>query len=340
MNEMNRRYIEFETLLFDLFEHLQFKAQHTLLDTFDLKISRDDQKYIIEIKLYRTQRALMPLVMESAIRLVEVSKSHPEYKPILITSCSLTFEQRQTLTASKEIDVIDREDLIALTSQFPHLQEHLYSLLEISPDCIPEQPAPHIQDLLPLKEISRRLPRRTRQSKAVKLKEKINSLPTGKNAWRDYEKLCIEIIKYLFEKSLDGWHEQLTTEDDLNRYDYVCRVKPSTGFWEFILESLNSRYVIFEFKNHENPIKQGQILTTEKYLSERALRKVAIVISRSPPSESAKRMAQGAMRESGKLIIMLSDEDIINMLELREIGSDASDYLFSIVDDFLLKLPR
>ena len=51
-------------------------------------------------------------------------------------------------------------------------------------------------------------------------------------------------------------------------------------------------------------------------------------------------MSQGAMRESGKLLITLSDEQVIEMLNKKDNGSDPSDYLFGIVDNFLLTLPR
>ena len=59
---------------------------------------------------------------------------------------------------------------------------------------------------------------------------------------------------------------------------------------------LNTRYVLFEFKNYTGEIKQGQILTTEKYLLEKGLRRVAIIITRVGADKNAITMAQGAMR--------------------------------------------
>ncbi|KZX67390.1 hypothetical protein A3724_11155 [Alcanivorax sp. HI0033] len=80
-----------------------------------------------------------------------------------------------------------------------------------------------------------------------------------------------------------------------------------TEFWSFLVEHLNSRYIIFEFKNYVGKIKQGQVLTTEKYLLERGLRKVAIILTRAGADKNALKMMQGAMREHGKLMLAVDD---------------------------------
>lgn len=168
----------------------------------------------------------------------------------------------------------------------------------------------------------------------------LQSLKRGKVSWSDYEKLCDKILKYLFPNDLHGWHTQKRTDDGLNRFDYVCRIKPATDFWSFLIDHLNSRYIIFEFKNYTGKIKQGQILTTEKYLLENGLRRVAIIFSRAGADDNAIKMTQGAMRENGKLMLILDDARVCKMLHMKEKGEDPTDLLFEIADDFLLSLPR
>ena len=79
---------------------------------------------------------------------------------------------------------------------------------------------------------------------------------------------------------------------------------------------------MFEFKNYEKPITQREIYTIEKYLYEKALRKVAIIISRKGADKHAKMAARGSLRESGKLIICLSDEDLKAMLQIKKGGKN------------------
>jgi hypothetical protein len=170
--------------------------------------------------------------------------------------------------------------------------------------------------------------------------QELSLLKRGKKAWSQYEALCERILKYLFPHDLQGWHAQKRTDDGLNRFDFVCRIRPSTEFWRFLLDHLNSRYVLFEFKNYSDRLTQGQILTTEKYLLERGLRRVAIIFTRSGANTSAIAMSQGAMREQGKLLLVVNDVEVCNMLHIKERGGDPGDRLFELADDFLLSLPR
>lgn len=51
-------------------------------------------------------------------------------------------------------------------------------------------------------------------------------------------------------------------------------------------------------------------------------------------------MAKGAMREHGKLMLILDDQSVINMLEERDGGVDPTDIMFDKADKFMLTLSR
>ncbi len=51
-------------------------------------------------------------------------------------------------------------------------------------------------------------------------------------------------------------------------------------------------------------------------------------------------MMQGAMREHGKLMLVIDDDILCRMLHMKERGDDPTDFLFQLADDFLLSLPR
>jgi hypothetical protein len=120
----------------------------------------------------------------------------------------------------------------------------------------------------------------------------------------------------------------------------VARVASKHDFWNTIVHQFRSRYIIFEFKNYKAKIKQGQIYTTEKYLFGSALRSTAIIISRSGADKNALAAARGALRESGKLMINLSMDDLCNMLNLKDNGDDHNTVLLERVDEMLMKLER
>jgi len=115
----------------------------------------------------------------------------------------------------------------------------------------------------------------------VDLCEAIRRTAKGVAGAKDFEASCTEAVKYLFGDQLTGWSTQHRSEEGMSIYDLVARITPSHDFWATLIDSFRSKYVIFEFKNYADPITQGQIYTTEKYLYATALRNAAIIITRS-----------------------------------------------------------
>lgn len=306
---------------------------------FDLLADFENELWAIEVKYYRTARAQPSLIDAAASRVAHNGIAKNANKGMLVVSCYLPSEIRSAFEQKFPITFVDQTDLRIWCKSHPELAEELDKLLEANPSepltDVPSRDAPKLTSELP-----KEFPLTSREAKAKSLCEELKNIGKGKRYWVKYEKVCEKILKYLFENDLTGWHSQMRTDDGLNRYDFVCRVKPSTEFWKFAIDHLDSRYVLFEFKNYSEKIKQGQILTTEKYLLEKGLRRLAIVITRIGADEHAIAMTQGAMRESGKLMLIVNDEKLCEMLHMKERGEDPTDCLFDIADDFLLKLPR
>ena len=108
--------------------------------------------------------------------------------------------------------------------------------------------------------------------------------------------------------------------------------------WQMLVQHYNSHFVVFEFKNYKDEIDQNLIYITEKYLFDAALRNVAIIISRKGFSKAAKFAAEGCLKEHGKLILSVTDEDLVKMLELK--SDKAADYLLDKLEDFLMGISK
>lgn len=346
----------FEKFVEKLLRYRGFTVYKTQSSPVDFQVQSDQYIWAVEVKYYKTQRAQLKLLSNAAKQIRLARDKDPTLSGMLIASCIITNEQRLHLGRTYDLTIVDRQMLLHFASSSPQLTEELYAILEIDPNDIStsieefysntdkldilQQPETDNQ----VETASRTNPEQAESEIAdtvgTELCKELGALSAGKAQWSEFETLCEKVLKYLFADHLAGWSKQHRTDDELNRFDYVCRIKPSTDFWNFILQQMHSRYIIFEFKNYENPIKQGQVLTTEKYLLEKGLRRVAIMLTRKGPHANALKMAQGAMRESGKLILILNDEQICQMLTMKEKGSDPTDLLFEITDNFLLSLPR
>lgn len=306
---------------------------------FDFEGLYGADKWAIEVKYYRTGRAQPTLIEAAASRVVNNGIGAHARKGMLVVSCVLPPSLRLSLEEKFSIVFVDRIDLRIMASKSPDLVEALDALIEARPYGAEQDRSDWVDPTGAKQSLDGATPV-PMSTKGDELCAELKKVPKGRDGWPEYEKLCADILRYLFPNDLEGWHEQMRTDDGLNRFDFVCRIRPATEFWRFVIEDLNSRYALFEFKNYSEEIGQGQILTTEKYLLERGLRRVAIVMTRIGADENATWMAKGAMREHGKLILVVNDEKVCKMLHMRDRGEDPTDLLFQLADDFLLRLSR
>ncbi|WP_217606628.1 hypothetical protein [Chitinophaga sp. GbtcB8] len=168
----------------------------------------------------------------------------------------------------------------------------------------------------------------------------LKAIPLGRDGWATYERKCIQILQYLFEDDLSIWDKQSRTDDGLSRFDLVCRIRSADDFWRTLVESFSSRYVLFEMKNYSDPIPAGQIYTTERYLYPKALRGTAIIVTRNGAESGAITATKGALRENGKLILIINQEDLEIMLTKKDAGDSPNDHLSNKLDDHLISLSR
>ncbi|MBC3933747.1 restriction endonuclease [Undibacterium sp. CY7W] len=307
---------------------------------FDLFGIFGNEKWAVEVKYYRTVRAQPTLIEAAATRLAYNGTVAQAQKCMLVVSCVLPPELREMLEQKFNVTFVDRVDLRNWAATSSGLSEELDALIEV--DQSDSHPAGTRREdpRQRSKPLGESLPTIPEDNRGTALCQELKTIKRGKEAWSEYERVCEKILKYLFPNDLHGWHSQKRTDDDLNRFDFICRVRPTTEFWKFVIDHLDSRYVLFEFKNYSGKIKQGQILTTEKYLLERGLRRVAIILTRAGAEPHAITMTQGAMREHGKLMLIVNDEKLCEMLHMKERGEDPTDCLFELADNFLLSLPR
>lgn len=167
--------------------------------------------------------------------------------------------------------------------------------------------------------------------------------PPGREHFSLYESVCTDILKYVLGDYLTLWKRQELSNKGLYRFDLCCKIKDGTNqdFFDTIKRYFNTKYIVFEFKNYTEKITQQEIYTTEKYLYEKALRKVAIIISRIGADDHAQQAVKGTLRENGKLILCLSDNSLLEMIDIKASGEqEPAEFLSTILDDLLLHLEK
>ena len=347
--DTRKNHIEFENLIVDIFN--QYSIDSTRDERVDkyivdliLHIENIPQAYV-EVKIYRSKKMHISQIKRALEHLLKIIKLGNVKNGILIVASFIDPEIKISLEKEFGITIWDRNSLFHLTEHLPDLRENLENqLTEIS-----EENGDNIfegiqknNENLNIGNIWELTPKEIKPitRKGEELCKQLNEIPAGKEDYREFELKCQEILEYIFNNDLTAWHNQARTDDALNQFDLICRIASTHDFWRSLSRNFNCRYVLFEFKNYKNPIKQGQIYTTEKYLFNKALRSVGFIIAKNGADKNAVIAMKGALREHGKLLIHLTPKDLCDMLERKDTGNDPNSYLAEKVDDFLIKLSR
>ena len=306
-------------------------------------VSFQSDEWVFMTRMYSDSKEIATLKrLQSYSRLVGKAVSDQKkdlpLQNICVVANLVSDETKRKYEEAKLGYVWDIRNVLWLFEDYPELKNELISILNYSVENIePERPEPFIF------EESSQMENTDPESVADSYIAQLKVLETGSAAFKKYEELCVSILKYILGEYLTLWEQQKTTEEDLYRFDMCCKIKNGVtqDFFDTICKYFSTKYIVFEFKNYEKPITQREIYTTEKYLYEKALRKVAIIISRNGADKHAEMAARGSLRESGKLIICLSDEDMKAMLQIKKEGERTTgEYLENILDDMLMRLEK
>lgn len=326
------RYLAFESFILHIFN----KAGYTIEDpgeenSVDFIAKTEKCSYAVEVKYSPNLLNNSQFHISRSLGRMTSFSERMKMVPILVVASIVDEKQRRKFHDTyKKIQIIDVPNLLFEIPLESSERDEFISLLPFAIDGIEPQKGD-----INLSWI-------VHNDQTFALIKEIEDCPTGQKGATQYEKVCTKVLKYLFSDDLALWREQSKSNNDLYRFDLLCRVKNGTQstFWSIVEHYFNSKYLIFEFKNYTDKITQKEVYTTEKYLYAKALRSVGIIISTNGADNHAKWATKGLLRESGKLIILLSKNDLIEMCKMKKDDEDPSEYLLQILDDLLLELEK
>ena len=342
-------YEEFEKLVQTILERNGFKTEIPSKEKgYDFLATIDNTFAYVEVKFYRSKLPKIDLLRQAYLRLLS-QKDNENAKLILVVSSYVTPSLKEEIFKESGVIVWDVKALFALAFDFSTIYYDLESILirafNGQLDDLIIVDTNYKSTIIPfLKNASTSIKQKKTDDEGEKLCKELNALKPGRPDAANFETKCTEILKYLFDNNTDLtlWELQPTTDEGLHRFDLLCRIISSheNTFWTELAHDFHTRYVLFEFKNYTDEIKQGQIYTTEKYLFLTALRSVSFIMARNGADDNAIKAAKGALKEAGKLIVILTANDICEMLKLKDKGDEPSIILRAKIDEMLIKLTR
>jgi hypothetical protein len=176
-------------------------------------------------------------------------------------------------------------------------------------------------------------------SDVIDLVNRLDSCPVGKEGWRDFEDLCVEVLTFLFVPPLVKPLIQPRTYSGTNRRDVVF---PNRNFdekhsWGLLLRELEARMILFEFKNYGvTEISNEEVIQTENYLTE-PMGRLAIMICSKLPDKGAHIQRNTIYSRHRKIILFMTKDNLREMLFTKERGEDPCDLIVDLVERFYVQ---
>ncbi len=166
----------------------------------------------------------------------------------------------------------------------------------------------------------------------------LDACPTGTAGWREYEQVATSILTLLFVPPLSGPTEQARSFSGIDRRDAIFGNRNMTpdSVWGQLRIELDARMPLFEFKNFEDEVGKDEVDQTRNYLTN-PIGRFAVICSRNPPSHQAKLRRNHAYTQEKKVILFVSDEDLREMLRMKDAGSDPALFLMDLVELFYIQ---
>ena len=305
----------------------------------------DKYSYVAAVKMPKNPTVGI-LYLEPIIQELIKAADREEKTPLLVVGAVMR-RHRKALKKYESLVLIDIQNLLYMVQNHNEQQLELLSALEYSVDLLlPEKPDMYVEQTILLTSPD---DPGYEDSDAVKARNRLDGLIALLSDWErvaststDYEDVCCNVLKRLFADDLALWQAQQRSNDGLFRFDLICKIKNGNDkeFWQMAEQYFGSKYIVFEFKNYTGPVGQREIFTTVKYLYSKALRGVAIIISTHGTDEHGERAIRGILRDEGKLILSLSNQDLVEMLKMKRHNDDPADYLSEKLDALLIELEK
>jgi hypothetical protein len=167
---------------------------------------------------------------------------------------------------------------------------------------------------------------------------KLSKIASGNDDWRKFEDWGTEILTEIFKPHLGPPDKQVRSDDGLDIMDAIFPIRAGTPPWSLVRSEYVTRFVVAEYKNYGAEIGARQVESIEQYLWKQAKRQFGLLVSRHAPSQPAIAQRRRAWLDKEKMIVFLTADDLLGMLEMRENGEEPFAVIDAQLEDFLRTL--
>lgn len=174
------------------------------------------------------------------------------------------------------------------------------------------------------------------ENKFIQKIDELKACPCGKEHWGNYQKIVGEIIEMLFFPELEAPISQSKDQYHKNRRDYIMPNYSTSNIWSFLREKYYADFIVIDAKNSGKAITKEDVLQIENYLKREGTGLFGIIIARKGLGQPAEYALREAWIHNKKMIVVLNDDDIEQMLLDKKNGNDPAKIIRKKIEDFRL----
>ncbi len=173
---------------------------------------------------------------------------------------------------------------------------------------------------------------------AQSLKDRLYSIKPGREQAADYQHFLLQLLNFLFTPDLIDGEMEVKTIDGTERRDILFTNDSDKSFWTYLRNEHSAVLLMFEAKN-THTIDNMHLNQTATYLGDR-IGRLGFVVTRNALREAQTRKVFSIYNDSHprKIIITLTDDDLLHMIDMRASGSDPMRHLQKMYRAFRSKV--
>lgn len=166
------------------------------------------------------------------------------------------------------------------------------------------------------------------------LKQRLTRLQAGIKDAATYQHLVLEILNFLFNPELFDGELEVRTIDGTERRDIIFTNDSDQSFWSYLRTEHSGLFLMFETKNTDI-LENTHFNQTATYLGDR-IGRLGFIVTRNPLQGAQQKKAFSIYNDSHprKIILTLSDSDLINMLDIKCAHNDPMRYIQKLYRSF------
>jgi 7-cyano-7-deazaguanine synthase in queuosine biosynthesis len=181
-------------------------------------------------------------------------------------------------------------------------------------------------------------------SRAEELIKKLLECPVSES--KPLEDLCEEVLDFLFcedlsiEYALNKPEPQSKSDQGYERRDLLFENRATEGFWADARREYDAVGVVFDAKNYQNEITGDTVRGfSSKYLKKHGVGRLGVIVARKVPPDtlaaastqdrvsSAVKVQKDQWSDDQKMVVLLGEEDLIQMLKMKANGQDPTNLI-------------